>query len=99
MRYYFDWDPRKARANLNKHKVSFEQAATVLLDPLAVTVFDKPHSEDEDRWATIGVDSNGAVLVMVHTFHPVGKDVAKIRIVSARKATRTETRRYREKKI
>ena len=99
MRYYFDWDPKKAKANLNKHKVSFEQAAGILIDPLAITVFDEPHSEGEDRWATIGMDSNGAVLVMVHTFYPIERDAARIRVISARKATRAEAKRYKEKNI
>jgi len=99
VRYYFDWDPKKSKTNFNKHKVSFEQAASILLDPLAETVFDEPHSEGEDRWATVGMDNNGVILVMVHTFYPIEKDAAKIRVISARKATRVEAKRYKEKSI
>lgn len=96
MRYYFDWDPGKAKANLRHHSVSFEQASGVLHDPLAVTVFDEAHSEDEDRWATIGADERGTILVLSHTFKHIGKNIAKVRIISARKATRREVKQYKE---
>ena len=55
VQYSFEWDPAKAKANLKKHDVSFETAVTVFRDPLAVTVFDEEHTEDEDRWATMGL--------------------------------------------
>jgi hypothetical protein len=55
------WDPAKARTNLAKHGVSFAQAATVLLDPLALTVFDDAHSEDEERWFTLGRSQQGTL--------------------------------------
>lgn len=54
MQYEFDWDPVKERQNLQKHGVSFERAARVFLDPFAISIFDEPHSENEDRWVTIG---------------------------------------------
>lgn len=96
MRYYFDWDPDKVKINLKKHGVSFEQSASIFLDPSAITVFDKDHSENEDRWATIGIDKNGTLLVIVHTFQQVDKNHIKIRIISARKAIRREIKQYRE---
>jgi len=64
VRYYFEWDPAKAKINLRKHRVSFEQASTIFLDPRMITVFDTDHSEQEDRWATMGIDRNGIVLVV-----------------------------------
>ena len=96
MRYYFDWDPNKAKANRKKHGIFFEQASTIFLDPRMITVFDTEHSEHEDRWATIGVDSNGILLVVVHTFQQLNADSYRIRIISARKATRKESKQYRE---
>lgn len=96
MRYYFDWDPNKAKVNLKKHGVSFEQASTIFLDPRMISVFDTEHSEDEDRWATIGIDRNGILLVVVHTFQQLDAECCRIRIISARKAMRKETKQYRE---
>ena len=96
MRYYFDWDPNKAKGNLKKHGVNFEQASTIFLDPGMISVFDTKHSEHEDRWATIGIDRNGILLVAVHTFQQVDADSCRIRIVSARKTTRKESKQYQE---
>jgi uncharacterized protein len=96
VRYYFDWDIKKAKTNSLKHKVSFEHAANIFLDPLTVTVFDKGHSEGEDRWATVGIDNNGTFLVVIHTFQHIDKNSVKIRIISARKATRREIKQYKE---
>lgn len=96
MRYYFDWDPNKAKANLKKHEIGFEQASTIFLDPRMIAVFDSEHSEHEDRWATIGIDRNGILLVVVHTFHQLDADCCRMRIISARKATREESKQYRE---
>ena len=96
MRYYFDWDPNKAKTNLRKHRVSFEQASAIFLDPRMIAVFDSEHSEHEDRWATIGIDKNGILLVVVHTFQQLDVNCCKIRIVSARKAIRKESKQYQE---
>lgn len=96
MRYYFDWDPNKAKTNLRKHRVSFEQSSAIFLDPRMVAVFDSKHSEHEDRWATIGIDRNGILLVVVHTFQQLDADCYRIRIISARKATRKEIKQYRD---
>jgi uncharacterized DUF497 family protein len=96
VRYYFDWDPNKAKANRKKHGIGFEQASTIFLDPKMITVFDTEHSEHEDRWATVGIDNNGNLLVVVHTFHQLDADSCKIRIISARKAIKNEIKQYRE---
>jgi hypothetical protein len=95
LRYKFDWDPAKEKTNIRKHKVSFRRAATVFRDPNQLSVYDKEHSEYEDRWITIGIDSGGVLRVVVHTFKQI-ESLCEIRIISARKATSRETRQYRE---
>ena len=55
MNYNFEWDPHKAQHNYRKHKIRFEEAATVFTDPRALTIFDSDHSEYEDRWITMGI--------------------------------------------
>lgn len=62
------WDPVKAQSNFAKHGVSFTQAASVLLDPLALTVFDADHSENEERWFTLGQARDGTLLAVSHTY-------------------------------
>ena len=96
MRYTFEWDPIKAKENLRKHKVSFERAAEVFRDSMALSIFDEEHSEREERWVTIGKDSHESVLVLIHTFSKLAVEECTIRIISARKANRTETRQYEE---
>ena len=91
------WDPAKAKLNRAKHGVSFAQAATVLTDPLALTIFDAAHSRDEERWFTLGMPSDGALLAVTHTFQIVRPDSALVRIISAREATRRERRQYENK--
>ncbi len=88
------WDPSKAASNLAKHAVDFTQAATVLLDPLALTVFDAAHSQDEDRWFTLGVSGDGKLLAVSHTYQPSGPNTASVRLISARVATRNERQQY-----
>ena len=92
--YQFAWDPAKAHANRAKHGVSFEQAATVFRDPLALSVYDAEHSAGEPRWATLGHSESGALLVVIHTFADTGASAAQVRIISARKATKQEVRAY-----
>jgi len=96
MRYYFEWDPKKAKQNITKHRISFEQAATVFKDPYAISIFDEEHSEYEDRWITMGRDYGDNLLVVCHTFQILSKDSCKIRIISCRKATKNERRQYEE---
>jgi uncharacterized DUF497 family protein len=84
----FEFDPDKARANLHKHKVSFSHAEQALHDPYAFTIED-PDSEGEARFVTLGMDSLGRVLVVVHT--PRGD---RTRLISARKASKGESEQY-----
>ncbi len=94
MDFDFEWDLVKALSNLAKHGVSFEQAATVFLDPLALTVYDQAHSTEEERWFTIGQTPDGALLAIAHTYQTTGPARARIRLISARPATRRERHTY-----
>jgi uncharacterized DUF497 family protein len=76
--------------------MSFERAATVFRDPQALSIYDMEHSEEEDRWITLGLDRVGSLLVVVHTFHQVDDVLCNIHIISARHATRSEARQFRE---
>ena len=96
MKYHFEWDPAKALSNRSKHGVSFERAATVFRDSGQMSVPDDEHSDIEDRWATIGMDELGNLLVVIHTYRSEAADGIRIRIISARTATRYETRQYAE---
>lgn len=87
----FVWDPTKAAANFRKHRVSFHEAATVLQDVLSTTFPDEGHSTLEQRFVTIGVSTRGRLLVVVHT-----ERAGKIRVISARRATRREQRFYEQ---
>ncbi|MCL2658870.1 MAG: BrnT family toxin [Betaproteobacteria bacterium] len=88
------WDSAKAQSNITKHGVTFAQAATVLLDPLALTVFDEAHSQAEERWFTLGIASGGKLLAVAHTYQPSSPTRAQVRIISAREATRREREMY-----
>jgi len=83
----FEWDPRKAAQNERKHRVSFEQAATVFGDPLALTFADPDHSDKEYRFLTFGRSRKSWLLVVSHA----DRD-GTTRIISARKMTATERR-------
>ena len=96
MRYYFEWDPAKANQSIVKHKVRFQRAAEVFKDPHAISIFDEEHSQDEDRWITIGKDNIGILLVISHTFRKIEEESCRIRIISSRKATKSETKQYEE---
>ncbi|MBD2251778.1 BrnT family toxin [Nostoc parmelioides] len=87
----FEWNPDKAILNLEKHGVSFQEAATVFNDPLSVTFPDPDHSIGESRYVIIGLSGFGQILVIAHTDRE-----GKIRIISARKATRKERKFYEE---
>jgi hypothetical protein len=87
----FEWDPGKARNNLAKHGVSFDEASTAFRDALSKTISDPLHAEDEDRFVLIGLSYRDRLLVVVHT-----ERGHRIRIISARPATRAERRRYEE---
>lgn len=96
MRYTFEWNPIKAKENLRKHRISFDRAAEVVLDPLAVSIIDQEHSEDEERWVSLGKDRGGRVLILVHTFLEVSAEECTVRIISARKASKREIKQYEE---
>ena len=92
----FEWDSKKEKSNIKKHKVTFEEAAYVFSDKYSLTLFDNEHSEDEERWILLGKSLNAVVLVVVHTFRD--KDGTEIvRIISARKATKNEQQIYKER--
>jgi uncharacterized protein len=86
----YTWDGRKASANRRKHGVSFEEAATVFLDPGAWTFYDPDHSGSEHRFVTIGFSANQRLLFVAH----VDQDEETVRIISARKATAREEKDY-----
>ena len=88
------WDAVKAKSNITKHGVTFAQAAMVLLDPLAITVFDTTHGEIEDRWFTLGRAGDSKLLAVSHTYQPTRSASAQVRIISAREATRREHEQY-----
>lgn len=92
----FDWDANKARANLKKHQVPFRAATSVFRDPLALTIYDTEHSDDEERWVTLGRAANGQVLVVVHTSEEISATEQRIRIISARRADKLEIRDYEQ---
>ena len=96
MRYDFEWDIRKAKSNLDKHKISFERATTIFRDPNLLSIPDEEHSDFEERWITIGLDENGVLLVLSHTFDHLSTTVCRIRIISARNATKSEEDQYEE---
>jgi uncharacterized DUF497 family protein len=94
-RYHFEWDPSKARQNIRKHGIPLDRAASIFLDPNALSDFDEPHSEREDRWVTLGLDNQGTLLVVCHTFQDTSDTGARVRLISARKATKAEAAQYR----
>ncbi len=87
----FTWDPAKAAANLSKHGVSFEDAATVFRNPLAKVLPDPTHSEDEVRLLIIGHSAGGRLLLVVFT-----ETADRLRVISARDASARERREYEE---
>jgi len=94
LQYNFDWDRNKAKLNLAKHNISFEHATTAFRDPSAITVYDNNHSDIEDRWVTLGLSTNGILLVISHTFRDIDKNTVLIRIISVRKASKKEQEQY-----
>lgn len=91
MKLNFEWDENKAKANLKKHRVSFDEATTVFLDPFSITIPDSDHSREERRYIDIGSSDKGHVLIVVYT-----ERGSNIRIISCRKATSLERKLYEE---
>jgi uncharacterized DUF497 family protein len=87
----FEWDERKASANLKKHGVSFDEARTVFFDERAKLIDDPEHSDDEDRFILLGLSSSLRVMVVCHCYRSAGNI---IRLISARKATTSESKFY-----
>lgn len=87
----FEWDEDKARSNLRKHGVAFEDAALVWADPLHLVRFDR-FEDGEERWHALGLAAGIVLVIVVHTYP--GDD--RVRIVSARRATRAERRAYED---
>ena len=86
---HFEWDPRKAASNLSKHSISFDEAVTVFNDPMFIAVMDDEHSEDEERYITVGLSNASRLLMVAHTDRN-----GLIRIISARRATKKEENFY-----
>jgi uncharacterized DUF497 family protein len=87
----FEWDEKKNRSNRKKHRVWFEEAQQVFDDAAALRYYDPEHSDDEDRFLLLGISGSGRVLVVVHCERGEG---SVIRIISARKATKKESKDY-----
>jgi hypothetical protein len=91
--YVFDWDENKNLINKKKHGVSFEEASTVFYDAEALIRDDPDHSDDEERFVILGFSSEARLLVVCHCYR---SDDTIIRIISARKATTTECKQYKD---
>lgn len=87
----FEWEPDKAVTNLRKHKVSFQEAATVFADDMSATVYDPDHSASETRFLTVGYSNRGRLLIVSHTDRG-----SRIRIISARMLKPSEQRQYEQ---
>jgi uncharacterized DUF497 family protein len=88
----FEWSPAKNRSNLQKHEVTFEEAVSIFYDELGVQFFDCENSTDEDRFIMLGISNKGRLLIVSHCEKDAG---ATIRIISARKATNSESQSYK----
>jgi hypothetical protein len=95
-RLRFEWDPRKAAANLRKHGVSFEEARTVFLDENALLRPDEDHSDEEDRFVMLGLSGRMRTLVVCHCYR---QEDEVIRLISARKANSLERQQYEDRRM
>ena len=89
----FEWDENKNEINKKKHKISFEEAKTVFYDEEALLIDDPEHSQEEERFIILGLSKNANLLVVCHCYRA---SETVIRIISARKATKSETKQYQE---
>ena len=94
MQYNFEWDPVKAKTNLKKHGVSFEEASEIFLDPLQLSMVDDEHSDHEECWITLGNTKSQKLRLVVHTYLTYHQDQVTVRIISARPATAHEQQQY-----
>ena len=93
MGYIFEWDPVKAETNVRKHGVTFDEASTIFGDPLNLLMADPDHSLDEERYVLLGMSNRRRLLVVAFAERP-----PRTRLISARRATRQERRRYEEER-
>lgn len=93
MGYIFEWDPVKAEANVRKHGVTVDEASTIFGDPLNLLMADPDHSLDEERYVLLGMSNRRRLLVVAFAERP-----PRTRLISARRATRQERRRYEEER-
>jgi uncharacterized DUF497 family protein len=87
----FEWDPDKEGKNISRHDVAFDEASSIFDDPMYITFLDEEHSIDEERYITIGLSNKGRLLLVAHA-----ERNDRIRIISARKATKNEEKFYQE---
>jgi len=92
----FEWDSTKAKSNLKRHGISFEEAKSVFFDDYALQFYDEGHSEEEDRFLLLGLSNTSKLLMIVHCEREGGN---VIRIISARKATTNESAFYQGPKL
>lgn len=90
-RLRFEWDPEKNEINKRKHRISFEEAKTVFYDDDAKVIDDPDHSQEEERFLILGLSQSAKLLVVCHCYR---ESETVIRLISARKATKTETKQY-----
>lgn len=91
LQFAFEWSSEKARQNLEKHGVSFDEATTAFADLRSLTIGDSEHSADEDRFLLLGMSSRGRLLVVAHT-----ERGDRIRLINARLASKREKKQYEE---
>ena len=87
----FEWDDQKNQRNIQKHGVSFEEAETIFFDTNAAQIWDGEHSYDEDRFLMLGMSSKARILLVVHCFR---ESESTVRLISARKAKKSESKEY-----
>ncbi|RRD51920.1 BrnT family toxin [Campylobacter rectus] len=90
----YEWNLIKERLNIAKHGVDFEEAKSVFADEFALVLFDEDHSNDEERFLILGMSQKERILLVVHCY----RENDTIRIISSRKATKNETKQYKERK-
>lgn len=98
MKRIFDWDPKKAIINQKKHKVTFNEAVGIFIDPFILSKFDADHSEAESRWISLGISEFERCLLVVHTEREIETETEIVRLISARRATLQEEQYYRARR-
>lgn len=94
--FTFEWDEAKAATNLRKHGVTLAMAASIFHDPHLLTIADLEHSTSEERWFSLGTARNGALLAVAYSWTVQEAGIIRIRLISARRATRAESKQYEE---